>query len=197
MTVGWTTRNQGNAPTTGSWVESADRRQHDDRPDAVQPGRAVRRSGRAGPLGAPRLAEPQRDADLARPGSSGLGQFRFTVTTDSTGQVFENNAAGTGETNNTRRSTIVSAPDLQVANLATTPRAAQAGGTVTVSWADLNAGTAAPVAGWSDRIVARNLDTGEVARHGRRFRSRPPTRDRAGATCSPCRRACAAPAGSR
>ncbi len=160
VTIGWTTRNQGNAATTGSWVESVT-------VVNLTTGQTLLNlpvpfdTSATGPLAS--LGSRSRSATLIWPtGTSGLGQFRFTVTTDSTGQVFESNAAGTGETNNTAQLTVVSAPDLQVANLATAPSSVQAGASVTVSWADQNAGTAALVAGWSDRVVARNLDTGEV-----------------------------------
>ena len=156
--VGWKTRNQGNVATAGSWIESVSVLN-------LTTGQTLFTqavpydAAAAGAIAAGAFAD--RSVLLTWPaGTSGLGQFRFMVTTDSTGQVFENNGTGTAETNNTAQLTILSAPDLRVANLAAT--AAQAGGSVTVSWDDLNAGSATPIAGWSDRLVVRNLDTNEV-----------------------------------
>ena len=120
--VGWKTRNQGNVTTAGSWVESVS-------VVNLTTGQTLFTqavpydAAAAGAIAAGAFAD--RSVLLTWPaGTSGLGQFRFTVTTDSTGQVFENNARGNAETNNTAQLTVLSAPDLRVANLAAT--AAQA-----------------------------------------------------------------------
>ena len=65
-----------------------------------------------------------RSVNLTWPaGANANGRIEFTVTTDTAGQVFENNAAGTAESNNATQSIVLSAPDLVVANLASdTPR---------------------------------------------------------------------------
>ena len=109
-------------------------------------------------------ASVQRSARLTWPsGVNSIGRFELRITTDSDAQIFEHNGAGTGESNNVLLAAVLSSPDLRVANLtATSATAIEAGATVTVAWDDLNAGTAAPIAGWSDRLVVRNLDTGQT-----------------------------------
>lgn len=95
-------------------------------------------------------------------GMLGSGQFEFIVSTDSASEIFENNSGDTAESNNSARITAISAPDLVVQNLQVDPVTAEAGGSVTVSWDDLNLGLTATPASWNDRIVVRNLSTGET-----------------------------------
>lgn len=65
--------------------------------------------------------------------SSGIGNFAFSVTLDAEGTIFENNAANTGETNNSATLSVTSAPDLVVDQLAVTPADAESGAAVTVT----------------------------------------------------------------
>src|SRR6185436_19356016 len=77
-------------------------------------------------------------------GTNASGRFEFQVSTDRAGDLFEFNPGGTGETNNLATVTVLSAPDLQVANLRVTPQQPQSGTSLTIAWDDLNAGTATP-----------------------------------------------------
>ncbi len=114
-----------------------------------------------GPLGAGQGA--MRHFTITWPsGVTSTGRFEFTVTTDEAGQLFEANAAGTGETNNATQLTIASTPDLQIANLVVTTSNVTAGSPVTVTWNDINTGIAATASGWFDRIEVRNQTTGEL-----------------------------------
>ena len=95
-------------------------------------------------------------------GSSGLGRIAFTVTTDAAGQIFENNAAGTAETNNATQVVVLSAPDLTVTALAVDNLTPQSGAQITVTWTDVNVGTAQVTAGWFDGVLITNQSTGGV-----------------------------------
>ena len=161
VTVGWTTQNQGNLADDGIVGRVPERREPDDGPDGVHRHGAVRRRerrGRSPPAARARGARSSRGRRARAASASSASPSRPTAPH----QLFENNTAGTGESNNTTQISILSAPDLQVANLATTPTSTQAGGSVTVTWDDTNGGTATPVAGWTDRVVVVNVDTGET-----------------------------------
>ena len=101
--------------------------------------------------------------DLAR----GTGQIVFTVTTDVDNTIFESNAGGTAETNNTssitQTSTLAPYPDLRVANLAVDPATGlQSGSGVVVHWEDTNTGSRATGGSWHDRVTVQNATTGEI-----------------------------------
>ena len=109
--------------------------------------------------------------------SSGVGRIEFTVTTDAAGQLFENNAAGTAETNNATQVVVLSAPDLTVTALAVDNLTPQSGAQITITWTDVNAGTAQVTAGWFDRVLITNQTTGaqlanQQARRGPELRRR-------------------------
>ena len=94
-----------------------------------------------------------------------MGQIQFTVTTDLDNQVFEANAAGDAESNNTttitRVSTLGPTADLQVANLHIDPvPGLQSGAMATVVWDDANTGPRA-----DSRLVDR-FDRGYQFDHG-------------------------------
>ena len=108
-------------------------------------------------------AERNRQATFTWPvGLPGSGRFEFVVASDSGFAVFENNGNDTAETNNSARLTSTSASDLSVQNLQVTTASPGAGDTVTVQWTDRNGGNASTPVGWSDRIIVRNLDSGEL-----------------------------------
>ncbi len=164
VTLNWRVNNTGNAPVDGAWTDSI----------------LVRNlSTGATLLNATLHYDPAVDGNVGAgesrlrafnftwpAGVLGSGQFEFIVTTDSASEVFENNPADTGESNNSARITATSAPDLVVQNLHVAPAGggaqAQAGDSVTVTWDDLNLGLTATPASWNDRIIVTNLDTGET-----------------------------------
>ena len=100
-------------------------------------------------------------------GTAGVGDIEVTVTADGNNNVFEYNAAGTAETNNSAvaavTSTIASYPDLTVANISVDPPSGvTSGSTVNVHWNDVNAGAESTPVGWTDKVVIQNLTTGET-----------------------------------
>jgi hypothetical protein len=164
LTIDWTDANTGNAPvsssfydrvtvtntTTGQTIASGDVYH-----DASSAG--------SGPIAAGSSA-PGAFAFTLPNGAPGVGNLSVTVTTDKYNQVFEYNASGTAETNNSATVTATSAaapyPDLQVEGLAVIPMAPVSGGTFQVSWDDANTGNA-PVGGpFSDRLTIVNTTTG-------------------------------------
>ncbi|MCB1943603.1 MAG: hypothetical protein KDI53_16430, partial [Candidatus Accumulibacter sp.] len=100
-------------------------------------------------------------------GLRGVGQIQVTVSIDSSQTIFENNAGGTGEGNNsavlTRNSALAAYPDLQVSGLGIDgPDGVVSGGVVTVRWDDGNAGSGATAGSWTDLLVVKNSSTGET-----------------------------------
>ena len=93
-------------------------------------------------------------------GANATGQFEFTVTTDTANQLFENNLAGTAETNNSSKVSVLSAADLVVGNLVSDKTSPVTGDLITLSWNDINNGNTAINAGWYDHIVVVNKTTG-------------------------------------
>jgi hypothetical protein len=100
-------------------------------------------------------------------GTRGVGQLQVTVSIDSSQTIFENNAGGTAEANNTalltRSSALAAYPDLQVSGLGIDgPAGVVSGGTVTVRWDDGNTGSGATTGAWTDLLVVKNTSTGET-----------------------------------
>ncbi|ROZ64162.1 CARDB domain-containing protein [Ramlibacter sp. WS9] len=160
VTVAWKTRNQGDGATSGSWTETLRVRNlttgqtlftQDVSYDATALGGIA-----AGGL-------RDRSATLTWPaGANANGQIEFTVTTDAGGQLFENNLAGTAESNNAAQLTVLSAPDLIVANLTSDTLAPRSGDVVTLNWNDVNSSNMAVNTGWYDRIRVVNQTSGAV-----------------------------------
>ncbi|MEF8723661.1 MAG: CARDB domain-containing protein [Candidatus Accumulibacter delftensis] len=95
-------------------------------------------------------------------GAVGSGQFEFLVSTDDDGEIFESNASDSAETNNAATVVVASAPDLLVQRLRVDAFTATAGDSVTVFWDDRNDGLIATPASWHDRLIVRNLSSGET-----------------------------------
>ncbi len=108
----------------------------------------------AGPIAAGSAA-PRAFSFTLPDGSSGAGEFLITVMTDAGQQVYEYNAGGTGELNNTNSVAINAAlspyPDLIITNL-TAPLAANAGQAIEVVWTDVNQGNAPITNAWFDQV---------------------------------------------
>ncbi|HNL98807.1 MAG TPA: CARDB domain-containing protein, partial [Accumulibacter sp.] len=160
VSVGWKTRNLGTGTTSGAWTETL-------RVRNLTTGQTLFTQSLpydAAALG-DLVAGGQCDhrVDFALPtGVSVYGQIEFTVMTDAGGQIFENNAGNTAESNNVGRTVIVSAPDLVIVGLTSDLATPKTGDLVTLSWIDVNQGNAALDVGWYDRIRVRNQSTGAL-----------------------------------
>ena len=85
------------------------------------------------------------------------------MTTDSVGQVFENNPAGTtARKQQFKPGRHPSAPDLVVGALTSDTPSPKTGDLITLSWNDFNIGNTAVSAGWYDRIRVINQTTSTV-----------------------------------
>ncbi|MFO1403439.1 MAG: CARDB domain-containing protein [Azonexus sp.] len=160
VTVAWTTRNQGDGATTGSWTETL-------RVRNLTTGQILLTQNL--PYDASLLggieAGGQRERSLLftwPTGANANGRIEFTVTTDAASQVFENNASGTAETNNANQIIVLSAPDLVVNGLTSDSPAPMTGDLITLTWNDVNIGNAALNTGWFDRIRVTNQTTSAV-----------------------------------
>jgi hypothetical protein len=96
------------------------------------------------------------------PASGAEGLFEFTVSADGGATVFESNATSTGESNNSARMTVASAPDLVVTNLRLDPATIESGAQLVLRWDDSNTGNRPVTASWRDRIEIVNTRTGET-----------------------------------
>ena len=88
-------------------------------------------------------------------GARGAGALSITVTVDSANDIFESNAGGTGEANNTAsltRSSVLSLyPDLVVTNVIA-PATGLPGGDIAVMWTVENLGNTNAGGGWSEQV---------------------------------------------
>ena len=99
-------------------------------------------------------------------GNAGVGSLTFRITNDWSGQVYEYNPSGTGESNNDDHSldvvsSIAPYPDLVVQELAVNGGLVS-GGVMHISWKDVNAGSASADASWDDFVQVVNTRTGRT-----------------------------------
>ncbi len=99
----------------------------------------------------------QQTASFTMPqGEPGVGNLTITVTTDADNQIYEYNASGTGETNNTSSvtatSTLASYPDL-VTSAVQAPASADPGQAISVGWTLTNSGSADANGPWTEQIL--------------------------------------------
>ena len=145
VTVSWTTTNQGGAATGGNgWTDQLT-------VIDTTTGHQIATATVVQPNGTPLApgAALQRSVQFTWPsGADASGSFRFVVTVDPTDQVIEASHA-----DNQTTLVALSAPDILVQNLQTSTSPIVSGGTVVLSWNDVNTGTAATPNGWSDQVA--------------------------------------------
>jgi subtilase family serine protease len=149
LSVSWSLRNQGGAPTAGTWTDRVYLSADGNVQGAVLLGAFTSQ----GPLAAGQTAT--RTESFATPNLAD-GSYRVVVVTDATNQVFERN----GEDNNTTASTSSTALlhiDLQTATV-TSEGIPQAGQPLTVRWQVRNLGSATAPESWIDRVYL-SIDT--------------------------------------
>ncbi|MFA7603825.1 MAG: CARDB domain-containing protein, partial [Novosphingobium sp.] len=162
VTVAWKTRNSGTLPAAGPWTDRVIVRNLDT--NQIIGNFVVEDAG--GDLAAG--AERARQFTLTLPtGNAGTGRLSFTVTADTANAVVETNASGTAEINNNGAVEVVStlAPfiDLTVSDVAATPAGGgwAPGDTVTLNWTTTNSGNQATPAGFTERVVVRNVTSNQ------------------------------------
>ncbi|HNI80523.1 MAG TPA: CARDB domain-containing protein, partial [Rhodocyclaceae bacterium] len=160
VTLSWRDVNAGVGATSGGWTDSIVVRN-------LSTGRTFYVGSLAydatanGDLGAGDGRD--RQLTLVWPADAqGIGRFEFSVVADAQGQIFENNANDSAESNNTAALTVTSAPDLVVGNLRTTPSSTESGSSVTVQWDTVNQGLAGTLGSWVERVTVVNPATGET-----------------------------------
>jgi 6-phosphogluconolactonase (cycloisomerase 2 family) len=93
----------------------------------------------------------------------GPGHFQVSVTTNSDGSLYEDNAQGHASAvgNDVSSTTFDATRDLQVAGLAvTSPASPQSGNTVILGWNDTDTGNLATSGSWNDSVTVVNTTTG-------------------------------------
>ncbi|MBU6400548.1 MAG: hypothetical protein KGS61_09535, partial [Verrucomicrobia bacterium] len=164
VTLRWTDTNSGAGPTTGPWYDQVvvsnltSGAQLMDAPvlyDSDARGNVTSGDSRTNEYSF-RLPD----------GAAGVGSLAIWVTTDFYNNQQEQNASGTGESNNTAMATatatLAAYPDLVVSNLVLNPAGLQSGLTVTLSWQDVNTGQGSVNGSFTDRVVVFNLTTGDT-----------------------------------
>ncbi len=106
------------------------------------------------PIGAGQA--PARQFSFALPeGTAGTGNLQITVTADYYNNIFEYNAGGTGENNNSSSvaasSSLAPYPDLMVTNVSG-PASATGGQAIQVTWTESNLGNGPATNTWTDQI---------------------------------------------
>ncbi|HKQ38257.1 MAG TPA: CARDB domain-containing protein, partial [Verrucomicrobiae bacterium] len=164
-TVQWTTRNNGNATTVGSFTERVTVR-NTGTGQIIANRTLLYDESISGGIN-PGETRPRQLAITLPNGPSGAGTLEVTVTSDIFNQIAEQNLAGTAEANNAVTINITSVlapyPDLQVLGLAVSPPAGwPTGSVVTVSWITTNTGTRATSGSWTESLVVRNTNTAQI-----------------------------------
>jgi hypothetical protein len=157
----WQDTNSGNGPITGSFNDSVT-------VSNVATGKLLVNTtvgydpSTAGVIGAGQAAARQYSFTLPE-GTAGAGQLVISITTDSGKAIFENNADGGAETNNTASinavANLAAYADLAPTNVVV-PATAAAGQNIQVSWTDLNLGNSTAVGPWSDQVFISDTPNG-------------------------------------
>jgi len=164
-TVSWTTRNTGNAGTSGSFTERVSVRNTGNGQIIVN--RTLFYDETASGSINPGQTRNRQLAITLPDGPTGAGNLEITVTTDTLNNIFEQNGGGTAEANNAASisitTTLAPYPDLQVTSLSVAPPSAWlTGSVVTVSWVTTNTGNRATSGSWSESLLVRNTNTSQV-----------------------------------
>jgi|GEM_PF-477428 len=145
MAVAFQERIQVRNTSTGEWLVDVTQRY-----DPRAPGMA--------PLG-PDETQSRSHAFTLPAGTRGAGELSLSVTVDIADDVFESQAGGAGESNNsatlTRTSALPAYPDLAVADVVS-PATGLPGSTLTAVWAVLNSGTTNVAGAWTERVFLVN-----------------------------------------
>jgi hypothetical protein len=161
LTINWIDTNSGNGAAAGPWSDKIQVVNASTGQTLLNTAQAFTNSINAGASAARSVQYPLPD------GATAVGNLLVTVTADSNNNLFEFNAAGTAETNNSANANIVSTiapyPDLQIQNLTALPVSGlQSGGLLTINWSDVNSGNAAVTASFSDLLQVMNVTTGQT-----------------------------------
>jgi hypothetical protein len=164
ITVNWTDANTGNASTTGSWYDQVNV-VNTTTGQTLATSNVLYDSTALGNIAAGTASAQQSYTFRLPDGAPGVGQLQITVTADINNNLFEYNASGTGESNNTATISATSIlgpyPDLQVTGLTVDPSSVlQSGNNVTLDWNDADTGNATATASFYDHIVVVNASTG-------------------------------------
>jgi hypothetical protein len=163
VTLSWVITNTGTRATAGSWTESLVVRNTNTAQVIVNSTTSYDESE---PGNGPIAPADSRNRSLTFTlpnNANAYGAFEVVVTTDSDNLVFEYNAGGSAETNNSRSLLSASAPDLQITGLTVTGNPnLQAGAQLTIQWNTVNQGNVQADGSFYDRIVVRNTNTAEV-----------------------------------
>lgn len=163
VTVSWVITNTGNRATTGSWTENLLVR-NTNTSQVIVNSTTNYDAGEPGNGNISQNGSRSRTLSFTMPQNvSAYGAFEVTVTTDSDNQLFEFNAQGSAETNNSRSLISASAPDLVVNGLTITANPSlQAGAELTIQWNTANQGNVPADGVFYDRVIVRNTNTAEV-----------------------------------
>ncbi len=155
----WNDVNQGDAATTGSWVDAVT--VTNQKTGATVFTAVVPYDGSAtgrGPLGMGGSAAQQVTVQIPQ-GDAGAGQLVFQVVTDSTRTIPDYTSTGAvdplGKATTSVTSALAPYPDLAVSNVSAPALTIGDPATVTVGWTVTNSGTAATQVGnWVDTVIA-------------------------------------------
>ena len=167
LTIHWDVKNSGDGATAGSWYDRVVVR--NKATGEVLLSRTIPYDPAAQGNGAidPNGVRSRQTSFTLPDGNAGVGTFEFIVTTDDGGSLFEYNADGSAEMNNTaaieRAATIAPYADLQVQDLHLDPSTGlNSGDALVIRWNDANTGDKATAGSWNDHVQVRNKTTGQI-----------------------------------
>jgi len=153
ITATWNTTNEGTVETGGQFSDRVVIR-NNTTSEILLDTTVLYNPATAGPIG-PGQSRPRSRAFLLPEGPRGAGQIEVIVTADTSNQLLELNAAGTGEANNLTSTTVTSAltpdPDLRVSRLVVPPTGS-VGESISIVYSVTNAGPGTAAADWTDRL---------------------------------------------
>ncbi len=167
ITIRWDNSNSGNGATNGAWSDAITIRNITTGEILVSSGTVAFDPMNSGGSIAPGTSRTRQYSYRLPEGNRGVGQFSVSVIADASNNLFEFNANGTAESNNTGSfsfsSTLAAYADLQVKDLTVTPsNGVSSGALMNIAWSDWNNGQLPVSAVWNDSITITNTTTGEV-----------------------------------
>ncbi|MCC5831323.1 MAG: PKD domain-containing protein [Phycisphaeraceae bacterium] len=164
VTVSWANVNIGSGTTGASWHDRVTV-VHEDTGETLLDQVLAYDADQLGALGPGEQRHRQFTFELPD-GPAGVGQWEVRVTVDAFGAIPEHNEEGTSAQNNIAKremtTTLADYPDLVLSALEVGPTALHSGQEVEVTWTVSNEGEAAVAVDWDDRVLVRNLDTGQL-----------------------------------
>ncbi|MBV8468215.1 MAG: pre-peptidase C-terminal domain-containing protein, partial [Burkholderiales bacterium] len=153
VTVNWNANNVGTGAATGNWTERVQLVNTTTGAVVADISQNVANQNIAGGSAAARSATFTWPTDV-----NAVGQFRLSVTVDSTHQLVEYNAQGAISGDNVATQQLVVGPSVVAQNIGVQQASVQDGQTISIQWNDVNQGSVAVPTDYQDRITVQHVN---------------------------------------